>query len=425
MNYKTLLIVILSFLQCKSATPQEKNVFKQNASLGIHWDGLYPDPYAVSVDQNKIKSISMGSIIPRDENAIMALLVDNDNRLFGATSGNASHLFSFDKVNDKLIYLGKIDSDKVVNNAMIISGQGDIFIGTTRWTDPSQVKVQTKFPGGWQQSEEIENQSSYKGGHLYLFKKSNELSGVPLNTPAELIDLGIPVKGEGIYSLTYNLKSNRIYGLTIPSGIAFSYDINTGKYVSFGATTNANYLPPYTFISRSLIAFNGNVYGSGFHGEMFYIKERTGELVKNSGYVLPCLKGREFLCVADELLSTDSVIIGGTSEGYIFSYNPSSGYIRNYGRPYRENRIRGMVKGLDNKLYIIAGEAPDGFCQLFNLDLVSHSFKSLGLIEDIKGNWLGYQFDSMTADNDGVIFMGENCSKSHLFVYDSNLNDDN
>ena len=417
MKYRYLFIPVLYFLLCTSVTGQEKNVFKRNASLGIHWDGLYPYPDAVRVDQNRLESVTLSDLLPRDENAVTALVVGRDNRLYGATSGKKSHLFVYDKTLKKVVHLGKIGNDPAVYHSMAVSDNGNIFIGTTRWTDPSQVKVSTRFPGGWQQSAEVMNQPDYVGGHLYVYKTTPDLTEVAIKAPVTLTDLGIPVKGEGIYSLTYDPKFNRIYGLTIPGGIVFCYEVESGSMTSFGPSTTANYLPPYTYLSRSLVAVNGDIFGSGLLGEMFKIDGKSKKLIKKTGIVLPCVKGREFLNVADVLLPSGPTFFGGTSEGYLFSCNPSTGTVQNYGRAYRENRIRGMVKGINGKYYFIAGEHPDGFCQLFSFDPETHSFESLGLIEHVAGGWLGYQFDSMAVDQEGIIYIGESGAKSHLFIY--------
>ena len=149
MKYRYLFILVLYFSPCISVIGQETNVFKQNASLGIHWDGLYPYPDAVRVNQNQLESIALSDLLPRGENAITALVVNSDNRLYGATSGKNSHLFVYDKSLKKVMPLGKIGNDPAVYHSMAVSNSGNIFIGTTRWTDPSQVKVNTRFPGGW------------------------------------------------------------------------------------------------------------------------------------------------------------------------------------------------------------------------------------------------------------------------------------
>ncbi|MEA3479047.1 MAG: hypothetical protein U9R60_12755, partial [Bacteroidota bacterium] len=106
MKNSYLLITVLYFLLSASVTGQEKNVFKQNASLGIHWDGLYPYPDAVRVNQTRIESITLSDMLPRDENAVTALVVGRDNRLYGATSGKKSHFFAYDKTLKKAVHLG-------------------------------------------------------------------------------------------------------------------------------------------------------------------------------------------------------------------------------------------------------------------------------------------------------------------------------
>lgn len=416
MKKKYLFISLFISLLFSSLTGQEKNVFKMNASLGIHWDGLYPTPDDVRINQSKIESVDLSETLPRDENAITALAIGRDNLLYGATSGKKSHLFTYNKEKKCIVHLGRIGEDPAVYHSLVFSNDGDLFIGTTNWTDPSGISVSTEFPGGWPQSGEIKNQPVYSGGHLYVYSRNTKSAKKDMeNSPLVLTDLGIPVKGEGIYNLSYDPVNDRVYGLTIPRGVAFFYDIPSEETVILGETTSPNYLPPYTFVSRSLVAIDGNVYGSGLRGELFKIDGISGTIEKNTGMILPCIKGREFLNVADILLPSGSLIFGGSSEGYLFSCDPSGGIVVNLGRPYRENRIRAMVKGKDENFYLIAGH-PEGICQFFAYNTKDHSFESFGLIEDVEGNWLGYQFDAMAIDEDETIFIGESSSKSHLFI---------
>src|SRR5262249_61662802 len=48
-------------------------------------------------------------------------------------------------------------------------------------------------------------------------------------------DLGVPVAGQGIYTLAYLKKSNEIVGNTWPDGHFFTYDLKTKKYKDHGA----------------------------------------------------------------------------------------------------------------------------------------------------------------------------------------------
>ncbi len=74
--------------------------------------------------------------------------------------------------------------------------------------------------------------------------------------------MAIPVKGEGIYSLTIDNASGTLYGISFPSGIFFSYNILSKSVRTFNNTVPTQTekdtfhefsVGPEKYISRALV----------------------------------------------------------------------------------------------------------------------------------------------------------------------------
>src|SRR5262249_59598184 len=53
--------------------------------------------------------------------------------------------------------------------------------------------------------------------------------------PAKVEDLGVPVAGQGVYTLAYDETSGQVVGNTWPDGHFFSYDLKTRQFTDHGA----------------------------------------------------------------------------------------------------------------------------------------------------------------------------------------------
>jgi hypothetical protein len=115
------------------------------------------------------------------------------------------------------------------------------------------------------------------------------------------------------------------------------------------------------------------------------------------------------------------LIYGGTSDGYLFSFDTQKMELKNLGKPRADRRLRCLTKGNDGSIYIMAGERSQSRpCQYYKYNPKSGGFEELGLlIVDRSPHyyWRGYQFDSMITGDDGTIYIGESERRSHLFLY--------
>jgi outer membrane protein assembly factor BamB len=345
-------------------------------------------------------------VIPEGECRITALALGKNNKVYGATSGERSHLFVYDPAADgvdiyaRVIDLGIIGEQAKACRSLVVAKDGKVYGGTIN--------------------------ANGEGGHLFMHdpKEEIELSfdsiegwalpilPYPMEPGVQIVDSGLPVPEEGILTLTIDEERGRIYGLTQPSGLFFVYDIREGTTWIKGSLGRKN-------ISRALICDGeGNVYGSREEGYLFKYDVTADEII-NLDIQIPASKGRQYLNAVDSLVQADDgIIYGGTvADGFLFSFDPASERLINLGKPTRQARIRALTVGYDGRIYGVAGEE-NGIAHLFYYDPLTGDLTDLGIPRAvIPKEWTGLEFDSMVTGSNGEIFMGESDRISHLFIY--------
>jgi sugar lactone lactonase YvrE len=116
--------------------------------------------------------------------------------------------------------------------------------------------------------------------------------------------------------------------LTLPNGSFFSYAIDAGRLTVHGKVAEHE-MPGERFekaknIGRAIaIDADGNAFTSGEGGRLFQFSASTGTLRK-LGIALPGLPGREPFNRVDAWAAGGDghVLYGGTSDGYLFRFDP-------------------------------------------------------------------------------------------------------
>jgi hypothetical protein len=363
--------------------------------------------------------------IPPDESAVTSLITGPDGNIYGGTTGPTCHIFSFSITSNRVEPLGIIPGQQSIHHSMVVAGDGDIYFGTGL-DETKQYPISDPVPGHggivismW---NDIENRyKDYEGGHLYRYDPAQSSKiRFDVHEPAAVEDMGVPVAGDGVYTLTTSPDGMKIYGLTYPHGHFFIYEVKEKKYEDKGEIyKNKVYGGPnrsLRSIARSLISdSNGNIYGSTDDQRVFVYREETDQLE-----VLDIKIPHIYISVIEVLTSAnEDWIYGGTSEGFLFKFNPEKIEIVNLGKPLDQMRIRALTVGLDGKIYGIAGERKDR-CHFFYFDPESRGFTDLGIINVDRTPyylWMGKQFDAMVTGLDGTIYIGESERKSHLFIF--------
>ena len=251
-------------------------------------------------------------------------------------------------------------------------------------------------------------------------------------------DLGIPIPGEGIFSLTSDAGVTTLYGVSYPSGIFFKYVIGTKEVKTYKDITitrrDSNILGEYELgpektLSKSLIQAQGLIFGGSPMNKIFYFnpKDESFNVIGN----IPEVWGRRTLGQVESLtMSPNGKIFGGNAgDGQLFEIDPVTKKIRNLGKPIGMSQMRGLCFGKDGKLYGIAGGKP-GYAHLFSyneqegfVDFGNPEFLMVapGIEQGVL--WRGFQLGTITSSEDGKsIIMGEDESLSQLLIFEISEN---
>ncbi len=363
--------------------------------------------------------------IPPDESAVTSLITGPDGNIYGGTTGPACHIFYFSISTNRVEPLGKIPGQQSIHHSMVVGGDGNIYFGTGL-DETKQYHISDPIPGHggivislW---NDVKNRyKDYEGGHLYRYDPAQSSKiRFDIDKPAAVEDLGIPVAGDGIYTLTTSPDGMKIYGLTYPHGHFFIYDLKEKKYADKGEIYKKKvYGGPnrsLRSISRSLISdTEGDIYGSADDQQIFVYRVES-DMLEVLNIKIPHI----YIAVIEVLIpGHNGWIYGGTSEGFLFRFEPENQTIVNLGKPLDQMRIRALAAGLDGKIYGIAGERKD-ICRFFCYDPDMAGYSDMGVINVDRTPyymWMGKQFDSMTTGIDGTIYIGESERKSHLFIF--------
>jgi len=170
---------------------------------------------------------------------------------------------------------------------------------------------------------------------------------------------------------------------------------------------------------------SGKVYFSGTGGVIRYYDPVTKRII-STDLKIPgdyyYLQFFEDYAVVD-YFATDpnGLIYGGSSDGYLFSFDPVVMRLRNLGKMRSSRRLRCLSVGINGKVYMMAGERSSSRpCQFYSYDPLAGGFDDLGLLIVDRSPyyyWRGQQFDAMTTGKDGTLYIGESERRSHLFIY--------
>ena len=263
-------------------------------------------------------------------------------------------------------------------------------------------------------------------GHLFRLDIAGE-GGVTIT------DMGAPVRGEGILSLTMDTENNLLYGVSYPSGLFFKYSINSKEiriYKDIAVTEKQiellkEYeLGPSDYLCKSLIQSEGLIFGSTPVNSLFCFDPGNDRFHLFGD--IPEIWGRRTLGQVESWAeSANGKIFGGNSgDGQLFEIDPVSKELKNLGKPIGMNRLRGLTFGKDGRLYGIAGGHP-GYTHLFSYD-EQEGFRDLGNPEFTMAEpgieqgilWRGFQLGTITSSQDGrYIVMGEDESLSQLLIF--------
>lgn len=391
------------------------------------WEGSVP-PTRLHV---RDLGLAPFDVIPAGQTAITSLVAHPDGKIYGGTTGEVANLFVFSPGHNIVFPLGTIPGQQSVYHSLVCGPDGAVYAGTT--LNPQRVygpdESLAKGTDWIYESVRVQIRrdfAAYEGGHLYRYDPATTKitflqKDFRIGKPCPLTDLGIPVAHEGIYTLLIDASGQAIYGITYPGGVLFRHDIATRRSTIVGPlnrmTPKEEYLP---VISRALVQDRqGFVYASTDRAHLIRYEPATGRLNVLEAQ-LPGLAGRElYNGLQAAVLHPDGHIYGGTTDGYLFCFNPETGEMRNLGKPLIEPGIAALAVGRDGRVYGVGGRI-GGVDRMFVYQPKENSLCDLGMLEVAVlpyYEWKGFHFESLVAGRDGSIYVGNAEHRSRLFIY--------
>lgn len=354
---------------------------------------------SVVVPQNRIDARDLGyppiDIIPNGESAITSLTIAPNGNLYGATSGEHSHLFVLYPRHGYVQPLGIIPGTKAVTNALVVSASQDVYVGSS------------------------------PAGHLLKYTPRDEdRRPIRIKEPCDVSDLGQAIKGGTIFTLVIDRAANVIYGLTSPNAHFFKFTISNGTFTDLGQVARrapeGERFETAKMMSRMLtFDLKGNVYASGEDGFLFRFDKEKQNLEKLLVRA-PAVPGREPWTQVDAfLLDPTGLIFGGTSDGTLFRFDPEELTVDNLGKPLNQYRLAGLVPGPGEKIYGIGGDE-DEMARLFSYDRKAGTYEILGFVDVNRRpyySWQAHVIKAMAAGLDGTIYIGESERISKLYLF--------
>jgi hypothetical protein len=294
------------------------------------------------------EAIELDRALPANERGILCLALGEGGRIYGGTTGRAAHLFVYDPAKRQVRSLARLEGGVGFAHALVRLPDGS-FIGGTQ-ADPTGTALKTD-PGAV--------------GRLYRFTPTQD-------GPAKIEELGVPVKGQGIYTLAYIKETKQIAGNTWPDGHFFTYDLATKKFKDHGAIAghrtfetpqHAADLNRHTAakisyprqVSRAIaVDEKTGAYTGGADGYLYRFDPKT-QKVEKLKIRLPAVPGREAwasldVAVFHPRLNRESgayaSLVGGTSDGYLFElrvFDRDRIVLRPRGRALAQGGIQGLV----------------------------------------------------------------------------------
>ncbi len=296
----------------------------------------------------KGEAIDLDRVIPANERGIVCLTLDEKGRVYGGTTGRAAHVFVYDPATGAARSLARLQGGVGMAHNLIRLPDGSLLGGTQ--ADPTGLALVTE-PAAV--------------GHLYRFTVTGD-------GPAKVHDFGVPVPGQGIYTLAFDEKTLTVVGNTWPDGHFFSFDLKTGAFKDHGAIAGyRTYEEPQHAadlnrgtkdhisyprqVSRAIVIDpHSGAYTAGAGGVLYRYDFQARKLEKLA-VRLPAAQGREPWTSLDAAVfhtrtahagGEFSSVVGGTSEGHLFElriHGKDRIELRPRGRPLAQGTIQGLV----------------------------------------------------------------------------------
>jgi len=349
----------------------------------------------------------MAMPIPADEAYVTALGIDTRDVVYGGTGGRKAHLFAAltRGVTGALIDMAVLQ-EEARTTAVLVGEDGRVFATTAPGAPRADGSVPAAGPGG--------------EGAIFVHE--------PQRLPYDLIQewsfrkvpaqkLAVPLPAEGIACAVMARGSDggeRVCGLGEATGTLFTYDIAAGKAEVLERVDERG-----LFSKAVVLGPDQMVYGTAMGGRLWRLDPRTNHF-EMTGLAIPSQAGRAIRNQADSVAVDQRrqvIYGGGSADGVLFAFDPSSGVIRSLGKPTCYRGVKGLAVTLDGRLFGISGRAGD-IGHLFCYDPDAHELRDIGMVACVLGPRVyGYEFSCSAVGRDGQVFFGQHERGGHLWIY--------
>ena len=362
---------------------------------------------------------------------------EKDDVVFGATCGKKRIcLFSFDAKTSVVRQLDCFEALWWDEPRIALGPDGSIYLAARRAHDKQfafeRLRERAQTPD-----------SSYKRRDVVpLPDQINEKApGMPIRhygpdgkLRAEIL-LPESLREDGVGALVACAGGKILCGLTSPGGHLFTIGLDGGETKDHGAVVRFANHHHTRRISRVLMPGNdGLVYICGSHpdakpqgehgedgimGVLLAFNPQTAELEPLDARVPAVVGRRRFAGVDAAARLPDGSFLGGTTDGYLFRFDPERGSVEGFGKPLRQHNICGLARGADGWVYGVGGE-PGGLPRLFAFDPQQRRLV-LGMSPTANapdgGASLFGDIGAIAATSDGTLVCGERERRAYLVLY--------
>jgi sugar lactone lactonase YvrE len=293
-----------------------------------------------------------------NERGITCLAVDPRGHVWAGTTGRGAHLLRIDPQSGAVRSLVRLAGGIGFSYGLVLLPDGTLLAGTQ--ADPTGLAVES---------------DPQQVGRLYRFVASGDGT-------LRVEDLGVPVPGQGIYTLAYvpvGENSGHIVGLTWPDGHFFTYrpgekthdhgpiagyrTYEIPRYaekLNQGTQRNVRYARQ---VSRAIaVDPRTGAYTAGADGIVYRYDPRTQRIAPLDAR-LPCVAGREPWASLDAVCPVPleltgpqrTSFVGGTSDGFLFRMDVDGDgrcQVQSWGKPSAQPGIQVLTAR--------AAQHPDG-----------------------------------------------------------------
>lgn len=344
--------------------------------------------------------------IPANECATTALLCHSSGHVYGATSGEKSHLFYYNPAPD---------ADAVADVGVV-------------WDGESEITAIKELPNG-----EVIGVVNIANGEVKLFiyrscgvlLSAMDFAGMGVR---EIFDL--PAEDQLFFSTIdpcHSAGTIECLALELPEQMGdlavgvneeiFMIGKKTGKIYLLNQERNAlksiGQLDPNGNFSTRFGVYQERIFACGLYGQIYEVSD---EGLRKCACKAACIKGLELYNRITAWCAYGEFLYGGTEDGLMFAFHPETETVITLGKPTANTRVCGMA-ATGGKVYAIVG-TEDDCAHLSVYEPETRNLRDLGCpLARSERPWNGYVFGSMCKGNNGQLFLGECDRISQLFMY--------